>query len=337
MTDARPRVAVLLTGGTIGSGGRDEHDRLDYVDLALVLTDEQSLPLYRFPEHIDVVPRRFTRMRSNDVDLGVWRRLREEILRIEREEPDIAGVVIAHGTATLEETAYFLQLTVPTGLPVVIVGAQRPPTALGSDAQTNLYAAICLAASPAARGHGVLVAMDDHILCARDVTKAANHALDAFRARAYGPLGEIDAYGNVWMYRKDLRAHTTTSLFGQLLEDPALELTETEIVPTWAGSTPRLLERVLADGVTGVVVAALPPSMSPAPVEAAIDAAVAAGVTVVQSSRAGTGRVHHRRDFDRRGLVSSDSLSPQAARILLSLCLTAGFDLAQTRAAFASH
>ncbi|MCR2791743.1 asparaginase [Microbacterium sp. zg.Y625] len=337
MTDTRPRVALLLTGGTIGSGGHDENDRLDYVDLARVLSDDEALPLYRFPEHIEVVPQRFTRMRSNDVDLAVWRRLRDEILRIEREEPDTAGIVIAHGTATLEETAYFLQLTVPTTLPVVLVGAQRPPTALGSDAQTNLQAAICLAASPAARGHGVLVAMDDRILCARDVTKASNHALDAFEARVYGPLGEIDAYGNVWMYRKDLRAHTTTSAFAHLLDDPEVQLAPTEIVPMWAGATPRLLERALSDGAAGVVLAALPPSMSPQAVEDAVDAAVAAGVVVVQSSRAAGGRVHHRRDFDRRGLVSSDSLSPQAARVLLSLCLTAGYTIDQTRDAFASH
>jgi L-asparaginase len=330
----KPRVAVLLTGGTIGSGGHDDLDRLDYVDLGHVLTDEEALPLYRFPDDVDVSPRRVRRIPSTAADEGFWAELRTTVLTIAREEPDVAGVVVTHGTATLEETAYVLHLTLATDLPVVLVGAQRPPTAMGSDAQVGLANAVRVAASPAARGHGVLVAMDDRILSARDVLKTSNSGLDTFRARDHGSLGDIDPYGGVWFYRKLLRAHTTTSRFSAEAH-PAWP--RVEIVPVWAGADARVVQRPVADGARGLVVASLPPSMNPPAVEVAIQQAVAAGVVVVAGSRAITGRVTHRHAFDDRGLVGSDTLSPPQARILLSLCLAAGLGRDEIVEVFATH
>jgi L-asparaginase len=330
----KPRVAVLLTGGTIGSGGHDDLDRLDYVDLGHVLTDEEALPLYRFPADVDVSPRRVRRIPSTAADEGFWAELRANVLRIAREEPDVVGVVITHGTATLEETAYVLHLTLPTELPVVLVGAQRPPTALGSDAQVGLANAVRVAASPSARGHGVLVAMDDRILSARDVLKTSNSGLDTFRARDHGPLGDIDPYGGVWFYRKLLRTHTVASRFAH---EPPAPWPRVEIVPVWAGADARVVERPVADGARGLVVASLPPSMNPPAVEVAIEQAVAAGVVVVAASRAVTGRVTHRHAFDERGLVGSDTLSPQQARILLSLCLADGMGRDEVVEAFAAY
>ncbi|WP_380157603.1 asparaginase [Kineococcus sp. R86509] len=330
----KPRVAVLLTGGTIGSGGHDDLDRLDYVDLGHVLTDEEALPLYRFPDDVDVSPRRVRRIPSTAADEGFWAELRTAVLTIAREEPDVAGVVITHGTATLEETAYVLQLTLASELPVVLVGAQRPPTAVGSDAQVGLANAIRVAASPSSRGHGVLVVMDDRILSARDVLKTSNSGLDTFRARDHGALGDVDPYGGVWFYRKLLRRHTTSSRF---VAQAHPVWPRVEIVPVWAGADARVVERPVADGARGLVVASLPPSMNPPAVEVAIQQAVTAGVVVVASSRAITGRVTQRHAFDERGLVGSDTLSPQQARILLSLCLAAGLGHEEIVEAFATH
>lgn len=337
MSDPRPRVAVLLTGGTIGSGGTDELDRLDYVDLAHVLTDDEAMPLYRLPAHIDVTVRRFDRIRSNDADLAFWRRLRATIVSLAEDEPDLAGVVVAHGTATLEETAYFLHLTLPVDLPVVLVGAQRPPTSIGSDAQVNLLSAIAVAASPESRGHGVLVVMDDRIFTARDVQKSSSHALDAFQARTHGALGDVDAYGQVWFARRDLHRHTTTSRFATLLDTHAGELAPVEIVAAWAGMDDRPLTRAAADGARGLVVAALPPGMLPHAVEQTVDTLVADGVAVVMSTRAATGRVTRRRGLASRGVLASDSLSVAASRILLSLCLTAGLAGDEIQSHFATH
>ena len=335
--DARPRVAVLLTGGTIGSGGHDDQDRLDYVDLAKVLTDEEALPLYRFPDDITVYTRRFSRIRSNDASAEFWLRLRQSILETIADDPDVAGIVIAHGTATLEETAYFLHLTVPTDVPIVVVGAQRPPTSMNSDAQLNLANAVRVAASPTAVGHGVLVAMDDEILSARDVMKTDNHRLSTFKARDHGRLGDIDPYGRVWFYRKLLRLHTTASRFAVELPEYTTPLPRVDIVTMYSGADEFALTAAIAHGARGVVLASLPPSMNPTAVDAAIDDAIASGVTIVQSSRAISGRVVQRHGFDDRGVIASDTLSPQAARLLLMLCLAAGLSRAEIIAAFASY
>jgi L-asparaginase len=333
----QPRVAVLLTGGTIGSGGHDAQDRLDYVDLAKVLTDEEALPLYTFPAGITVYTRRFSRIRSNDASVDFWLRLRRAILDTIADDPHIAGIVVAHGTATLEETAYFLHLTVPTEVPIVLVGAQRPPTAMGSDAQLNLANAVRVAASPASIGHGVLVAMDDEILSARDVTKSDNHRLHTFQARDHGRLGDIDPYGEVWFYRKLLRRHTTGSQFAAELDGYDTPLPRVDLVTMYSGSDELALTAALANGARGVVIASLPPSMNPTAVDAAIDAAIAAGITIVQSSRASSGRVVQRHGFDARGVIASDTLSPQAARLLLMLCLAAGLSRPEIIAAFATY
>ena len=336
-TQPTARVAVLLTGGTIGSGGTDDLDRLDYVDLAHVLTDEEAMPLYRFPAHIEATTRGFSRIRSNDADEQFWMRLRHRILELIADEPDLAGIVVAHGTATLEETAYFLHLTLPTSVPVIVTGAQRPPTSMASDAQTNLYNAVILAASPEAVGHGVLVAMDDRILSARDVMKTANHALDTFQARDHGALGDIDPYGQVWFYRRQLRRHTIESRFANLLDTVDMPLPSVEIMSVWAGMSADVLTRAVAAGARGIVLASMPPGMSPSSVESEVDRVIASGVVVVQGSRAITGRLTQRRGLDKRGLIGSDTLSMPAARILLSLCLAAGLDRDQIVDVFATH
>lgn len=331
--NARPRVVLLLTGGTIGTAGGDDLDRLDYVDDGRALDDEEALALYRFPDEVEVSARRVARVPSTLVDEGFWAQLRARVLAVARDEPDVAGVVVTHGTATLEETAYVLHLTLATDLPVVLVGAQRPPTALGSDAQVGLLNAVRVAASPAARGHGVLVVMDDRVLSARDVVKTSNGGLDAFRARDHGALGDVDPYGGVWFYRRLLRRHPLGSPFSA---DPAPRWPRVEVVPVWAGADGRVVERPVADGARGLVVASLPPGMNPPAVEVAMSRAVAAGVVVVVGSRAATGRVTHRRAFAERGLVGSDTLSPPQARILLSLCLAAGMDRDAVVDAFAT-
>lgn len=333
---SRPRVTVLLTGGTIGSAGRDDLDRLDYVDHGRMLDAQESLALLRLPDEVEVDVRRFAGVPSTAADEGFWRRLRQEVLDVVAADPGLAGVVITHGTATLEETAYVLHLTLPVDVPVVLVGAQRPPTALGSDAPLNLRSAVLVAASPQARGHGVLVVVDDRVLSARDVVKTSNAALDTFRSRDHGALGDVDPYGGVWFYRRQLRAHTVDSEFAVRFDElPPWPVVE--IVAVWAGADGRVVERPVADGAAGLVVASLPPSMNPSAVEVAIQRAVEAGVVVVAGSRALTGRVTHRAAFDERGLVGSDTLSMPHARLLLTLCLAAGLSRDEVVAAFARY
>jgi len=154
--------------------------------------------LERFPETrlvADAVPVTFRQVGSTDIGPADWIEIRALIQRIARQHPPVAGFVIPHGTATLEETAFFLNLTLACEQPVVLVGAQRPASALGTDAGMNLVAALRVAGSPAARGKGVLVVVNDEIHAARDVVKTSTYRVQTFRSLDYGALGHVDGDG----------------------------------------------------------------------------------------------------------------------------------------------
>src|SRR5699024_2808494 len=166
---------------------------------------------------------------------------------------DIDGFVISHGTSTLEETAYFLHLTLATNKPIVFVGAQRPYTALSSDAGLNLVQAVRLAASDAAIGQGVLVALNDEISCAREVTKHSTYRLDTFQSNKHGFLGVIDTDGSVQLYRQARRKHTVNSDFSQI---NFTTLPSVEIVYSYAGASGMLIDAIIDSGrVSGIVTA----------------------------------------------------------------------------------
>jgi L-asparaginase len=234
-------------------------------------------------------------------------------------DPGLAGIVVTHGSAFLEETAYFLTLTVKSDRPVVLTASQRPLESLGSDAEANLLDAIRVAAAPQARGRGVLVVMNGGIHAAREATKASTFRLEAFPPGELGFLGYADADGQVVFYRSVERRHTTATEF-----DPAgLDvLPRVEILAVHAGADGALVEPALEHGAAGLVIAAAGAgSMPPAFLEAAARAAQR-GVPVVVSSRVGHGRVIERGWMGALGLVCADNLTPQKARVLLALGLT---------------
>jgi len=176
MTAPLPRIAVIGTGGTISSLGASSLDVLDYPDFGQKLTCEALLD--RFPETrlvADPMPVTFRQVGSTDIGPKDWVEIRSLIHRIARDEPAVEGFVIPHGTATLEETAFFLNLTLATAQPVVLVGAQRPASALGTDAGMNLVNALRVAGSSDAQGKGVLVVLNDEIHAARDVVKTSTY------------------------------------------------------------------------------------------------------------------------------------------------------------------
>jgi L-asparaginase len=207
MATSLPRIAVIGTGGTISSLGSSSLDVLDYPDFGQKLTCEALLD--RFPEtrlFADPMPVTFRQVGSTDIGPKDWVEIRSLIHRIARDEPAVAGFVIPHGTATLEETAFFLNLTLATEQPVVLVGAQRPASALGTDAGMNLVNALRVAGSPDAQGKGVLVALNDEIHAARDVVKTSTYRVQTFRSVDFGALGHVDGDG-VHFFRAPLRAH----------------------------------------------------------------------------------------------------------------------------------
>jgi L-asparaginase len=333
MSASLPRIAVIGTGGTISSLGASSLDVLDYPDFGQKLACEGLLE--RFPEVClvaDPLPVTFRQVGSTDIGPKDWIELRALIHRIAREEPGVVGFVIPHGTATLEETAFFLNLTLATAQPVVLVGAQRPASALGTDAGMNLVNALRVAGGAAARGKGVLVVLNDEIHAARDVVKTSTYRLQTFRSVDFGALGHVDGDG-VHFFRAPLRAHMPDTPYAGL---DLTTLPRVDIIYSYAGADGALVDAAVAAGARGLVSAGFAPG-SPTPVQrAAFERAAKSDVVVVQCSRA-SGRVAPRRRLCESGIVAGEDFSPQKARILLMLALSTTTDLGEIQRAFQDY
>jgi L-asparaginase len=325
---------VIGTGGTIASLGASSLDVLDYPDFGQKLSCAALLD--RFPETrlvANPVPVTFRQVGSTEIGPKEWVELRALIHKIARDDPGVAGFVIPHGTATLEETAFFLNLTLASAQPVVLVGAQRPASALGTDAGMNLVNALRVAAAPEVRGKGVLVVLNDEIHAARDVVKTSTYRLQTFRSFDFGALGHVDGDG-VHLYRAPLRTYTPDTPFAAL---DLGEMPRVDIVYSYAGADGALVDAAVAAGARGIISAGFAPG-SPTPAQrAAFESAVKSGVVVVQCSRAASGRVAPRRRLRESGIVAGEDLSPQKARILLMLTLTTTTDIAAIQNAFANY
>jgi L-asparaginase len=329
-----PRIVVIGTGGTISSLGASSLDVLDYPDFGQKLSCEALLE--RFPETrlvADPVPVTYRQVGSTEIGPKEWIELRAMIHRISRDDPAVAGFVIPHGTATLEETAFFLNLTLAAAQPVVLVGAQRPASALGTDAGMNLVNALRVAGSPDARGKGVLAVLNDEIHAARDVVKTSTYRLQTFRSFDFGALGHVDGDG-VQFYRSPSRPHMPDTPFAVLALDT---LPRVEIVYSYAGADGALVDAAVAASARGIVSAGFAPG-SPTPQQrTALERAAKSGVIVVQCSRAASGRVAPRRRLRESGIVAGEDLSPQKARILLMLALSTTADIAAIQQAFSTY
>ena len=330
MATVPPRIAVVGTGGTISSLGASSLDVLDYPDFGRKLGCEALLE--RFPETrlvADPVPVTFRQVGSTEIGPNEWVGLRALIHRIAREDPAVAGFVIPHGTATIEETAFFLNLTLATSQPVVVVGAQRPASALGTDAGMNLVNALRVAGSAEARGKGVLVVLNDEIHAARDVVKTSTYRLQTFRSVDFGALGHADGDG-VYFYRAPTRPHMPDTPFAGL---ELAALPRVEIIYSYAGADGALVDAAVAAGAHGIVSAGFAPG-SPTPEQrSAFERAAKSGIVVVQCSRA-SGRVAPRRRLRESGIVAGEDFSPQKARILLMLALSTTSDITRIQPLF---
>ena len=328
-----PRIAVIGTGGTISSLGASSLDVLDYPDFGQKLSSEELLD--RFAETrlvADPLPLTFRQVGSTAIGPADWLELRALIHRTAGENPEIAGFVIPHGTATLEETAFFLNLTLGVAQPVVLVGAQRPASALGTDAGTNLVNALQVAGSPEARGMGVLVVLNNEIHPARDVVKTSTYRVQTFRSLDYGALGHIDGDGPHF-YRAPLKAHMPDTPFAAR---EIAALPRVDIIYSYAGADGDLVEAAVRAGAKGLVSAGFAPGTPSPSQQEAFVAAAKSGTIVVQCSRA-TGRIAPRRRLRESGIVAGEDLSPQKARILLALMLLTTRDVATIQHAFQSY
>jgi L-asparaginase len=316
---AKPKVAFIGTGGTIASLGRGPLDLQDYGAIGNVMHAEEIVAKWPVVHQVaDVVCVKYRNIPSTAIDFTDWKALVALCHRLPNEHPGLDGIVIGHGTATLEETAYFLNLTLKTSIPVVLVGAQRPSSALSSDAGMNLVNAIRVAASPEARGMGVLVLLNDEIHAAREVTKTSTLRLQTFRTPDFGVLGHADGDAVVF-YRQPLRRRAPDTEF----DISALEaLPRVDISYSYAGADGTAIRAFAAAGARGIVSAGFAPGFSSPGESEALKDAVAQGIVVVQSTRAGSGRTFQSTRLKANGLLIADNLNPQKARILLALALT---------------
>jgi len=327
-----PRVVVVTTGGTIDSVGVDRLDLAAYLETGRRL--EPGALLADVADELaiiaDVSELPFRRLRAHaitDEDLAEL----VDLVRGLQERDDVDGIVMTHGTNTLEETAWLLHLTVPGDAPIVITGAMRPATGLSADGPLNLIAAVRVAASATARGMGVLVVMDDTIHGARDVTKANTLRTDAFADGASGPLGRVDGDGRVVFSHRPLRGSQARGTFAAV---DLRALPRVDIVVSHQGADGALVDAAVAAGSRGIVSAGTGAGY-PTPGEvAALERASTAGVVVCQASRVGSGRVPPVPFLEARGWLSADDLQPWKARILLRLALARGGADGSIRAVF---
>lgn len=311
--EAAPLVRLIATGGTIANRATG---RLTASELTALVP-----ALHRVAR---VESEQFSNRPSSDLTLEDWLALGRRINELFAQRSDLAGVVVTSGTDTLEETAYFLHLTVRDPRPVVVVGSMRPPSTPGYDGIANLRQAFRVAAEPASRARGVLVVLNSEIHSAREATKSDAQRLDTFSARGYGRLGVVDQ-DRVVYYRRSERRHTTDSEFDL---STIASLPRVDVLLAYQGASGALIRAAVDAGAAGVVIAAAGAGSTSRSQRAAIEDALARGIPVVVTTRTGSGRVVAQdapalpSERGARGRIMGEDLSPVKARVLLMLALT---------------
>jgi L-asparaginase len=271
---------------------------------------------------------------SQDMNDEVWLKLAKRVNELAA-MADVDGIVITHGTDTIEETGYFLNLVVKSKKPVVLTAAMRPSTALSADGPLNFFNAVAVAASKDAAGRGVLVVVNDWIHGASSLTKTSTTAVQTFLSPQSGLIGTV-AYGVTEFYRGPVGRHTTDSEFSL---DGVKELPRVDIIMAYENMDGALIDAAVAAGAKGLVIAGVGNGNMTASAVAALTAQAKKGIVCVRASRVVTGRVGRNVELedDKLGFVASLGLNPQKARVLLRLALTKTNDVKRIQKAFEEY
>lgn len=323
---ASPRILVLATGGTIAgmAGSATRHDyRPGQIGIEDYLARASELGL-----QAELSGRQIANIGSEDIGPPVWSVLHAQIAAaLANDECD--GIVVTHGTDTAEETAFLLDLTLPTQKPIVLVGAMRPADAVGYDGLRNFANAVRVAGDGRAAGRGVLVVMGDRVFAARDVRKVRTRgADDAFRGFPRGSVAlvtpsALEWFGAPWRERGGAR-------YGY-----PEQLADVPVLYVHAALDPRLIRRVVTPDTRGIIIAGVGEGNMPGPVRDQLADMASQGLLVVRASRVDEGLVDREPDDGAAGFVAARALNPQKARLLLQLLLAEGIaDPAAIQAAF---
>ena len=317
-TAAPPRVRLVATGGTISNrqGGRLSAEEL--------VASIPGLSRYATPEF-----EQFSNTSSSSLTLAQWLDLSRRINTLFRGDAALAGVVVTSGTDTLEELAYFLNLTVRDERPIVVVGSMRNPSTVGYEGAANLLDGFRVAADSASRGRGTLVVLNDEINAAREVTKTDALRLQTFQTRGYGILGVVDS-DRVVYYRRVERRHTAASEFDVFAID---ELPRVDVFLTYQGAPGDLIRAAVDAGAQGIVLATAGAGATSGTQSEGMRYAVSKEVPVIITTRTGSGRIAGGRGT----FIAGQDLAPIKARILLMLGLTKTKDAAELRRMFGEY
>jgi L-asparaginase len=336
-----PRVRLVATGGTISNrtGGR-----LTAEELVKSMSGVERYARAEFEQ--------FTNQASSELTLEQWLAIAKRLNELFATDPDMGGLVVTSGTDTLEELAYFLNLTVKSDKPVVVVGSMRNPSTLGYEGAANLLEAFRVAASPDARGKGVLVVLNDEINAAREVTKTDALRLNTFQSRGYGVLGVVDA-DRVVFYRGLLKRHTARSEFDV---SSVARLPRVDIIMVYQGADGDLIKAAADAGAKGIVIASAGAGATSGTQQAAIAYALKQGVLVVTTTRTGSGRIAPPRrgpdappagggnsafsaltPQERMRRIAGEDLAPVKARVLLMLALARTQDPIEIQRMFSEY
>jgi L-asparaginase len=323
------KVTVLATGGTIAGaqapdGGYGyKSGSFDIKDLISAVPNLDKLAIISGEQVVNIG--------SQDMNDDVWLKLAKRLGEVVK-SPGTDAVIITHGTDTMEETGYFLDLVTRTDKPIVMVGSMRPATAISADGPSNLYNGVATAISPGAKGRGVVVVLNDQIDYARNVVKTNTSEVQTFHSVNRGPAGVSNTGVVTWFAPLD-KKHGMTSDFSV---DGLTKLPRVDIIYAHAGMNPDLIDAAVKLGAKGLVIAGVGDGNMTGPALERVTAAAKAGVVVVRSSRLASGIVYRNNevDDDKLGLVASDELNPAKSRVLLMLALTKTTDVAKIQKIF---
>lgn len=313
---ALPNVVVLATGGTIaGAAGSDV--QAGYTS-GQVGVEQLLAAVPQAKKLANLTGEQISNIGSQDMNDEVWLKLATRINTI-LARPDVSGVVITHGTDTIEETAYFLNLVIKSPKPVVLTASMRPSTALSADGPLNFYNAVAVAANANSAHHGVMVVINDWIHGASSLTKTSTTAVQTFMSPLTGLLGTV-AYGDIEWYRTPVGKNTTTSEF---MVNEFTKLPRVDIIMATENMDGALINAAVAAGAKGIVIAGVGNGNMTQPALDALAAQAKRGIVCVRSSRVTTGQVGRNVEVkdDSLGFVASLGLNPQKARVLLRLAL----------------
>ena len=315
-TAKKPNIVILATGGTIAGAAKSETDagyKSGAVGVDILI---EAVP--QMKDLANVTGEQIASIGSQDMNDEVWLKLGKRVNEL-LASAKVDGVVITHGTDTMEETAYFLQLVVKSDKPVVLTGSMRPSTAMSADGPLNIYNAVATAANPDARGRGVLVAVDDDIHSAHDIVKTHTTDVGTFSSGEAGLVG-ASLFGATTWFRTPQQVHTKQSELG--IADVSA-LPRVDIIYAHANMSPDIITSAAQNGAKGLVIAGVGDGNMTAPALEAAKAVAAKGVVVVRSSRVNGGIVRRNIEVndDQLGTVTSMELNPTKARVLLQLAL----------------